>query len=40
MDIVSDEEVEEEEEEGDEEVAHIYNERKEIQRKLVTGITM
>ena len=40
MDIVSDEEVEEEEEEGDEEVARIYNERKEIQRKLVTGITM
>ena len=39
LDIVSDEEVEEEEE-GDEEVAHIYNERKEIQRKLVTGIKM
>ena len=32
--------VQEEEEEADEEVAHIYNERKEIQRKLVTGITM
>ena len=40
MDVVSDEEVEEEEEEADEEVARFYNERKEIQRKLVTGITM
>ena len=41
LDVVSDEEVEEEEEEeDDEEVARIYNERKEIQRKLVRGITM
>ena len=41
LDVVSDEEVEEEEEEeADEVVARIYNERKEIQRKLVTGITM
>ena len=40
LEVVSDEEVEEEEEEADEEVARVYNERKEMQRKLITGITM
>ena len=40
LEVVSDEEVEEEEEEADEEVACVYNERKEMQRKLITGITM
>ena len=34
LEVVSDEEVEEEEEEADEEVAHVYNERNEMQRKL------
>ena len=40
LEVVSDEEVEEEEEEADEEVARVYNERKEMQRKLITGIAM
>ena len=31
LEVVSDEEVEEEKEEADEEVAHVYNERKEMQ---------
>ena len=40
LEVVSDEEVEEEEEEADEEVVRVYNERKEMQRKLIKGITM
>ena len=40
LEVVSDEEVEEEEEEADEEVVRVYNERNEMQRKLITGITM
>ena len=40
LEVVSDEELEEEEEEAGEEVVHVYNERKEMQRKLITGITM
>ena len=40
LEVVSDEEVEEEEEKADEEVARVYNERNEMQRKLITGITM
>ena len=40
LEVVSDEEVEEEEEEADEEVARVYHERNEMQRKLITGITM
>ena len=39
LEVVSDEEVEEEEE-AEEEVARVYNERNEMQRKLITGITM
>ena len=40
LEVVSDEEVEEEEEEADEEVVHVNNERNEMQRKLIRGITM